>query len=170
PLLAFSTASIASARKQFAMRNRNGSRGFGNVGAVVVLVSVVALMEANDSRLGIRWNARHLRLRRRAPSTGISGDKSELGPVRLRLVAAAGKVAPTRDLAASCSRIGASPSGKAADFDSAIRRFESSRPSHATATACRPFDRGEAVWPTNLLRPIFPPGSIGCRGTVSIGW
>src|SRR5208283_3613034 len=27
--------------------------------------------------------------------------------------------------------IGASPSGKAADFDSAIRRFESSRPSHA---------------------------------------
>ena len=28
-------------------------------------------------------------------------------------------------------RIGASPSGKAADFDSAIRRFESSRPSHA---------------------------------------
>ena len=30
-------------------------------------------------------------------------------------------------------RIGASPSGKAADFDSAIRRFESSRPSHAFA-------------------------------------
>jgi hypothetical protein len=28
-------------------------------------------------------------------------------------------------------RFGASPSGKAADFDSAIRRFESSRPSHA---------------------------------------
>ena len=27
--------------------------------------------------------------------------------------------------------IGASPSGKAADFDSAMRRFESSRPSHA---------------------------------------
>jgi hypothetical protein len=27
--------------------------------------------------------------------------------------------------------VGASPSGKAADFDSAIRRFESSRPSHA---------------------------------------
>src|SRR4029079_9578469 len=28
------------------------------------------------------------------------------------------------------ARTGASPSGKAADFDSAIRRFESSRPSH----------------------------------------
>src|SRR3954452_11149652 len=29
----------------------------------------------------------------------------------------------------SPGRVGASPSGKAADFDSAIRRFESSRPS-----------------------------------------
>ena len=32
--------------------------------------------------------------------------------------------------ASFASRIGASPSGKAADFDSAMRRFESSRPSH----------------------------------------
>ena len=32
-------------------------------------------------------------------------------------------------------RVGASPSGKAADFDSAIRRFESSRPSHAFASS-----------------------------------
>ena len=31
-------------------------------------------------------------------------------------------------------RIGASPSGKAADFDSAIRRFESSRPSQLFGT------------------------------------
>ena len=30
--------------------------------------------------------------------------------------------------------IGASPSGKAADFDSAMRRFESSRPSHSLFT------------------------------------
>ena len=29
------------------------------------------------------------------------------------------------------SRVGASPSGKAVDFDSTMRRFESSRPSHA---------------------------------------
>ena len=32
-------------------------------------------------------------------------------------------------------RVGASPSGKAADFDSAMRRFESSRPSHAFASS-----------------------------------
>ena len=38
---------------------------------------------------------------------------------------ASGARAPKR-----LSAIGASPSGKAADFDSAIRRFESSRPSH----------------------------------------
>src|SRR5215469_1534635 len=94
PLLAFSTASIASARRQFAMRNRNGSRGFGSGGAAAVLTSVVALIEANDSRLGIRRNARHLRLSRRAPSTRISDDGTRLVPPWLRRLAPAAKVAP----------------------------------------------------------------------------
>jgi hypothetical protein len=37
------------------------------------------------------------------------------------------------------SGIGASPSGKAADFDSAMRRFESSRPSQLTRYYCETF-------------------------------
>ena len=50
-----------------------------------------------------------------------------------RLLACIGALAELRN--ASClkrhaNRDGASPSGKAVDFDSTMRRFESSRPSH----------------------------------------
>ena len=51
------------------------------------------------------------------------------GQQRLRLVAPRIMVRPPRAAAWDKSGIGASPSGKAADFDSAMRRFESSRPS-----------------------------------------
>jgi hypothetical protein len=51
------------------------------------------------------------------------------GQQRLRLVAPRTMVRPPRAAAWDKSGIGASPSGKAADFDSAMRRFESSRPS-----------------------------------------
>src|SRR5215469_143920 len=107
PLLAFSTASIASARRQFAMRNRNGSRGFGSGGAAAVLTSVVALIEERTIR-GSKsgGNARHLRLPRRPPSTGMSDNITRIDRTWLRRPAAAAKVAPTRDLPASSAGLG----------------------------------------------------------------
>src|SRR5271165_5073932 len=50
-------------------------------------------------------------------------------------------------------RIGASPSGKAADFDSAIRRFESSRPSQLSLPAhCLPLCQGKVEMSPSLAK------------------
>ncbi len=64
---------------------------------------------------------------------------------------------------ATPAKLGASPSGKAADFDSAIRRFESSRPSQAF-TACRDFllfsgKSRELNGLRSLRGSLRPPGS-----------
>src|SRR5579885_461667 len=67
--------------------------------------------------------------------SGQAGAARKLGGPRLGLRAAASHtmVAPLRRPVRTLGAIGASPSGKAADFDSAIRRFESSRPSQVKA-------------------------------------
>src|SRR5208282_5176328 len=67
---------------------------------------------------------------------------------------------------ATPAKLGASPSGKAADFDSAIRRFESSRPSH-TFRACGDFLRfswkGRKVSGLRRLKASPRPLSGGLR-------
>ena len=57
-----------------------------------------------------------------------------------------------------CSAVGASPSGKAVDFDSTIRRFESSRPSQA-------FQRRAGLAKKREIRPEI--GAFNALGFVS---
>ena len=63
--------------------------------------------------------------------------------------------------------IGMSPSGKAPDFDSGIRRFESCHPSHdplAQLAEQLPFKQW--VWSSNLQRVTTPEQSPLCSGAL----
>jgi hypothetical protein len=84
---------------------------------------------------------------RRAATPAGEAAKSPLKPIAAHKRANYGPPAFRRPSA--LRRIGASPSGKAADFDSAIRRFESSRPSQIMKDL---IDRGPGG-PTRLDRP-----------------
>ena len=84
---------------------------------------------AGNSARGAPRRLRSKPITRRAARPAGEAAKSPLKAIAAHKRANYGPPAFRRPSA--LRRIGASPSGKAADFDSAIRRFESSRPSHA---------------------------------------